>query len=964
MFKIYTQNMHYHPEAIEPKWRQKWVESQLYRVDNSSDKPKFYVLDMFPYPSGAGLHVGHPLGYIASDIFARYKRLKGFNVLHPMGYDAFGLPAEQYAIQTGVHPAHSTDENIKRYRQQLDQIGFSFDWSREVKTSDPEYYKWTQWIFLLLYTHYYDEKEHKALPISRLEQYFVANGNQDIQAATTQSEAFKASEWAAMNRAEQEDILMNYRLAYRKTGYVNWCEALGTVLANDEVKDGLSERGGHPVEKKAMMQWSLRITAYAERLLDDLATLEWTDALKAMQKNWIGRSEGAQIFFDLENRSEKIEIFTTRPDTIFGATFMVLAPEHALVKSITHPDFQATVQQYLDYVSSRSDIDRMSENKEVTGAFTGGYAIHPFTGKRIPVWIGEYVLGDYGTGAIMAVPSDDERDRLFAQRFGLDIIDVVDKSAYPGASVHEKVGSLQYSDFLNGMEVKEAIRYMLGKIEEQRIGKRKINYKLRDANFSRQRYWGEPFPIRYDQQGVPHPIESRDLPLTLPDLENFQPASGGKSPLARAENWVHQYDGFALETDTMPGFAGSSWYFLRYMDANNPDTFVSKEAVDYWQDVDLYVGGTEHAVGHLMYARFWHKFLYDLGLVPGIEPFKKLINQGMITAYGYYAENLRFHKDGHEVVLIGNASDVQKASVSSTEATFSGTGSPIRLAYVVDWLDGQNRLTKEKFLEYYTSKGKDYNVLGDVNKYCWVRDEQGEEYITVHVVQEKMSKSKFNVQNPDDIVDRYGADCFRMYEMFLGPIEQSKPWDTKGIDGVNRFLRKFWSLFYLGNDWSVESSTPSPEELKVLHTTIRKVTEDIERFSFNTCVSAFMMCVNELKRLECSKREILEPLVILLAPFAPFVTEELWELLGHTESVHTATYPKFDPTCLESDQVELPVCINGKKRDVMLVPAKASQEEIEGLVKASEIVKRNLEGKVLLKLIYVPGRMVNLVVKE
>lgn len=956
--------MHYNPEDIEPKWREKWVKTHLYRVENTHDKPKFYVLDMFPYPSGAGLHVGHPLGYIASDIFARYKRLKGFNVLHPMGYDAFGLPAEQYAIQTGVHPATSTDENIRRYRQQLDQIGFSFDWSREVKTSDPDYYKWTQWIFLNLYGHYYDVVAKKALPVSHLIEEFTKSGNANVSAATTQETLFTASEWKSMSRSEQEDILMNYRLAYRKTGFVNWCEALGTVLANDEVKDGLSERGGHPVEKKAMMQWSLRITAYAERLLQDLNSLEWSDALKAMQKNWIGRSEGAQIFFQLASSTESIEIFTTRPDTIFGATFMVLAPEHPLVESITHPDHQTEVDSYLEYVASRSDLDRMAETKEVTGVFTGGYAIHPFTGKNIPVWIGEYVLSEYGTGAIMAVPSDDDRDFAFAQKFNLDVINVVDKSSFPGASSHDKVGILQKSDFLDGLEVKAAIARMLEEIEVRKIGKRKINYKLRDANFSRQRYWGEPFPIRYDKEGVPHPLNESDLPLTLPDLENFKPASGGKSPLARAEKWVSQFEGYDLETDTMPGFAGSSWYFLRYMDAANPEAFVSQDAVSYWQDVDLYVGGTEHAVGHLMYARFWHKFLYDLGLVPGIEPFKKLINQGMITAYGYYAENLRFHKDGSEVILIGNTADMSGAQKLPDGFTFLGAGSPIRMAYVYDYLDAQNRLTKSQFHAYYEAKGKEFHVAGDVAKYMWVSDETGEEYITVNVVQEKMSKSKFNVQNPDEIVDRYGADCFRMYEMFLGPIEQSKPWDTKGIDGVNRFLRKFWSLFFEGHSWALSQESPSQEEWKVLHTTIRKVTDDIERFSFNTCVSAFMMCVNELKRLECNKQAILEPLTILLAPFAPFIAEELWERMGHSTSVHLASYPVFDAAFLVSDTIEVPVCINGKKRDVIQVPAKASQNEIEELARSSEAVQRHLEGKTLQKLIVVPGRMINLVVKE
>ncbi len=956
--------MHYNPENIEPKWRQHWSEIKLYKVDNKTSKPKYYVLDMFPYPSGAGLHVGHPLGYIASDIFSRYKRLKGFNVLHPMGYDAFGLPAEQYAIQTGVHPSKSTDENISRYRSQLDNIGFSFDWDREVKTSDPTYYKWTQWIFLQLYHHYYDLTQNKAVAIQDLIEEFEKNGNTLIQSANSQESVFSATEWKNMSPKKKDDVLMNYRLAYRKTGYVNWCEALGTVLANDEVKDGLSERGGYPVEKKAMMQWSLRITAYAERLLNDLDTLQWTDALKSMQRNWIGRSEGAQLFFEIEGHDAKIEIFTTRPDTIFGATYMVLAPEHDLVSAITSADQRDAVLHYVEYVSSRSDIDRMAEVKEVSGVFTGAYAINPFTNKKIPVWLGEYVLKDYGTGAIMAVPSDDERDQVFATKFGLEIIDVVDKSEYPGATLHDKTGKMINSHFLNGMEVKDAIQLMNDKIQTMGIGAKKINYKLRDANYSRQRYWGEPFPIAYDKDEVAHALSADELPLQLPDLENFQPASGGKSPLARAQNWVHQIEGMELETDTMPGFAGSSWYFLRYMDAGNDHAFASAEAIGYWQDVDLYVGGTEHAVGHLMYSRCWHKFLYDLGLVPTIEPFKKLINQGMITAYGYYAEYLKFGHEDRDAMMVGNSKDVNTDTLNDEGINFTGVGSPMRLAYVYDYLDGQNRLTKEKFVEYHNAIGKNFNVIGDTSKYFWVKDDNGEEYFTVNVVQEKMSKSKHNVQNPDEVVSKYGADCFRMYEMFLGPIEQSKPWDTKGIDGVNRFLRKYWSLFYSDKDWSITDSTPSAEENKILHTTIRKVTEDIERFSFNTCVSAFMMCVNELKRLECNKRKILEPLNVLLAPFAPFITEELWQLLGHNTSVHLATYPEFDAAFLIQDTVEYPVCVNGKKRDTVHISSQLSQNEIQELALTMDNVKKYVEGKEVQKVIVVPGRMINLVVKE
>ncbi len=946
--------MHYHPENIEPKWRKNWVETQLYKISNDSPLPKYYVLDMFPYPSGAGLHVGHPLGYIASDIFARYKRLSGYNVLHPMGYDAFGLPAEQYAIQTGVHPAVSTDENIKRYHEQLDNIGFSFDWSREVKTSDPSYYKWTQWIFLQLFHHYYDQSQDKAIHIDQLIATFEKEGNKAVKAANTQDEIFAADTWNNKTAKQKDDILMNYRLAYRKTGYVNWCEALGTVLANDEVKDGFSERGGHPVEKKAMMQWSLRITAYAERLLNDLDTLQWSDALKAMQRNWIGKSEGAQMFFDIVGHDKQVEIFTTRPDTIFGATYIVLAPEHELVPKLTTADQKDAVDKYLEYVGSRSEVDRMAEVKEVTGVFTGAFAHNPFTNKHIPIWLGEYVLKDYGTGAIMAVPSDDERDKVFADKFGLEIIDVVDKTDYPGASLNDKVGKIINSEFLDGMEVKDAITEMFARIDKLGIGSKKINYKLRDANYSRQRYWGEPFPIAYDKDGVTHALHENQLPLELPELENFQPASGGKSPVARAEDWVNQIPNMELETDTMPGFAGSSWYFLRYMDATNPNEFASKKAIDYWQDVDLYVGGTEHAVGHLMYSRTWHKFLFDLGYVPTIEPFKKLVNQGMITAYGYYAENLKFDDEN---TFIGNIKDIDsKENIH--------IGSPIRLAYVNDFLDGQNRIYKEKFIEYFENTGKHHSVNGDPSRYYWVKDENGGEYFTINVVQEKMSKSKYNVQNPDEVVAKYGADCFRMYEMFLGPIEQSKPWDTKGIDGVQKFLRKFWSLYYNESGLYLSDISPTADEFKILHTAIKKITEDIERFSFNTCVSAFMVCVNELKRVECNKRQILEPLTVLLAPFAPFITAELWENMGNEGSVHKAAFPQFDAKHLVQDTIEYPVSVNGKKRDTIMLSAQLTQEEIQQQVMQLDQVKKYIDGKEILKVIIVPKRMVNIVVKE
>jgi len=985
--------MHYHPENIEPKWRQKWVEHSLYKINNESDKPKFYVLDMFPYPSGAGLHVGHPLGYIASDIFARYKRLKGFNVLHPMGYDAFGLPAEQYAIQTGVHPAVSTDENIKRYREQLDNIGFSFDWSREVKTSDPQYYKWTQWIFLQLFHHYYDQDKNKAIHIDHLITTFETEGNIHVAAAHTQSEKFSAEDWSQKTAKQKDDILMNYRLAYRKTGYVNWCEALGTVLANDEVKDGFSERGGFPVEKKAMMQWSLRITAYAERLLNDLNTLLWSDALKAMQRNWIGRSEGAQLFFEIVGHDKKIEIFTTRPDTIFGATYMVLAPEHDFVSQLTTSDQKEAVDKYLEYVGSRSEIDRMAEVKEVTGVFTGAYALNPFTNKSIPIWLGEYVLKDYGTGAIMAVPSDDERDQLFAKKFGLEIVDVVDKTDYPGATLQDKTGKIINSDFLNGMEVKNAITDMFDRIKKLGIGSKKINYKLRDANYSRQRYWGEPFPIAYDKEGVAHALSEDQLPLTLPELENFQPASGGKSPLARAEDWVGQIPDMTLETDTMPGFAGSSWYFLRYMDAANESEFASKKAIDYWQDVDLYVGGTEHAVGHLMYSRTWHKFLFDLGLVPTIEPFKKLVNQGMITGISkkilLIKQNVNFVPcDFSDLINWGECKNYTNSKIFITEEIKQLVKDYYSYKHnmIVDFIEiripidiylkeerEQNLLNPnfindfEEFYKeykgsiYLTKQGVHYSKRYEYDNY---RKSSAETSIKVISEVEKMSKSKFNVINPGDVTKEYGADCFRMYEMFLGPIEQSKPWDTKGIDGVNRFLRKYWSLYFSDKGWNVSDTRPTAEEYKILHTTIRKIEEDIEKFSFNTCVSAFMVCVNELKRLECNKRLILEPLTVLLAPFAPFITEELWEMLGHEKSVHTAAFPAFLEQYLVQDTVEYPVCVNGKKRDVVQVNAHLSQSEIQNLALSLDTIKKYVDGKDLQKVIVVPGRMINLVIKE
>lgn len=937
--------MEYSPHGIEKKWRQYWDDKGVYKVtnpkDNQADKPKFYVLDMFPYPSGAGLHVGHPLGYVASDIFARYKRLKGFNVLHPMGFDAFGLPAETYAIKVGVHPAKSTEDNIQRYIQQLSQLGFSFDWDRMVKTCDPKYYKWTQWIFTLLFEHYYDTVADKAMPISDLVSQFEKTGNENIKAATSQKVIFSAESWNNKSVAEKSEILMNYRLAYRGIGYVNWCEALGTVLANDQVKDGVSDRGGHPVEKKAMTMWYLRTTAYAERLLNDLDTIQWTDALKSMQRNWIGRSEGATMFFEIEDFDKKLEIFTTRPDTIFGATFMVLAPEHPWVATLTTEAQREEVANYLKYVKSRSDIDRMSEVKEVTGAFIGAYAINPFNGAKIPIWIGEYVLLDYGTGAIMAVPADDERDHGFATKFNLPIIEVIDRTDYPKATMQDKIGKLINSDFLNGMEVKAAIQFINQKIEEKGIGKIKINYRLRDANFSRQRYWGEPFPMVY-KENIAKAVPLEELPVELPPITDFEPTAGGQSPLARLTNWVNA-NGVTRETDTMPAVAGSSWYYLRYMDPHNDEAFASQDAVNYWRDVDLYVGGSEHAVAHLLYARFWHKFLFDKGLVPTSEPFKKLINQGMIQGI---IEYIYYHKRNNQFIsadLIDNYDRNELAKMTTHVDFVSAYGTE------------ESHLDEtgiEKFKAWQPSfKDTDF-IMGADGKF--------------HTDSEigKMSKRLYNVVNPDDIINQYGADCFRMYEMFLGPIEQSKPWNTKGIEGVYKFLRKFWTQFFdkKGN-FKVSNAKPSKAELKILHTAIKKVTEDIERFSLNTAVSGFMVATNDLRKIKCNKRAILQPLTILLAPFAPHITEELWHLLGNNGSIHHQTYPIYNETYLKEAAITYPIAINGKKRATASFPVNTSKADIEAAVLKMDTIQKWITGKTIRKIIVVPKRMVNIVVK-
>ena len=941
--------------SIELKWKKNWKESQLYKVEIDQSKEKFYVLDMFPYPSGAGLHVGHPLGYIASDIFSRYKRLKGYNVLHPMGFDAFGLPAEEYAIATGVHPADSTRDNIVRYKEQLSNIGFSFDWSREVVTCEPKYYKWTQWVFTLLFQHYYDLDQNKACSITDLTKKFSEGGSSSVNAFTSEDLSFSADEWNNMSRSEQSDVLSSYRLAYRRIGYVNWCEGLGTVLANDQIKDGVSERGGFPVERKAMTQWYLRTTAYAERLLSGLDDIDWSSSLKTIQTNWIGKSKGAQLFFSLDGHDEKLEIFTTRPDTIFGVSFMVLAPEHPLVEKITTEEQKEKVQEYISYVKTRSEIDRMSEVKEVSGAFTGAFAIHPFTQEKVPVWIGEYVLMDYGTGAIMAVPSDDERDFAFAQKFELPVVEIIDRSEYPEAKREDKVGKLMNSDFLNGLEIVDAIKKINAKIEEQQLGNIKVNYKMRDANFSRQRYWGEPFPIVFDEEGVPHAVDLENLPVELPDSTDFKPTKDGQSPLSRISDWVN-HDGYTRETDTMPAVAGSSWYFLRYMDPYNDQMFASPEALNYWDSVDLYVGGAEHAVAHLLYARFWHKFLYDLGYLPGEEPFKKLINQGMIQGIIEY------------LPLVKNDDGQNKFICSEMVADENIARIPVHIDFVSQYGQNDSHLNLNGIKEFLNWRKEYQNATFATDSGTYTGQEllaKSIDDFKIHTISEvgKMSKRYYNVVNPDDVVAQYGADTFRLYEMFLGPIEQSKPWDTQGIEGVSKFIRKFWGLFHNGDAFEISKESATKAELKILHQTIKKVGEDIEKFSFNTAISAMMICVNELRKLNCNKVEVLEKLLTVLAPFAPFISEELWAKLGHTDSIHTSQFPEYDEKHLREDEIEYPICINGKKRFTKSFSADIAREDLQKDVMGLQELDKWIEGKQVVKVIIVPGKMVNIVVK-
>ena len=921
--------MEYNFKEVEKKWQSYWQENKTYRVEVDPSKPKYYVLDMFPYPSGAGLHVGHPLGYIASDIYSRYKHLKGFNVLHPMGYDAYGLPAEQYAIQTGQHPAITTEKNIRRYREQMDKIGFSFDWDREIRTCDPEYYKWTQWTFIQMFNSFYCYDEQKAMPITELVKAFEAIGTQGLNVACGEEMDFTAEEWKNKSTKEQQEILLNYRLAYLADTMVNWCPQLGTVLANDEVKEGLSLRGGYPVVQKKMRQWSLRVSAYAQRLLDGLDNIDWSDSLKDIQRNWIGRSQGADVRFDVKDSDLKLEIFTTRPDTIFGVSFMVLAPESDYVKPLTTPEQADAVAEYLDYVSKRTERERQTEVKKVTGVFTGSYAINPFTNEAIPIWISEYVLSGYGTGAIMAVPGHDSRDYAFAKHFNLPIVPVVDDGEghdMSEGSYDAKAGKMINSGIINGMEVKEAIAYIAGEVEKRGIGKSKINYRLRDAIFSRQRYWGEPFPVYY-KDDLPYMLDESKLPLELPEVDKYLPTESGEPPLGRAKNWKTE-DGYPLELNTMPGFAGSSAYFLRYMDPHNNNTLVDHEICNYWKNVDLYLGGSEHATGHLIYARFWNMFLYDLGVACEEEPFKKLINQGMIQG----RSNFVYRIQGTNTFVSVGLKDQYKTTEIHVDVNIVKND-------VLDQDAFRAWMPEYANAEFILENGK---------------------YICGWAI-EKMSKSMFNVVNPDTIIEEYGADTLRLYEMFLGPLEFSKPWDTQGIDGVYKFLRKFWRLFQVGEDFSVSDETPSREELKVLHKTIKKVEYDIENFSFNTSIPAFMICTNELTALKCNKRAILEPLVITIAPFAPHMAEELWSLLGHTQSITKETFPQWEEKFLTEDTFEYPVSFNGKVRFKLSMPLTATNADIEAAVKAAPESTKWLEGKEIKKMIIVPKKIVNVV---
>jgi leucyl-tRNA synthetase len=928
--------MEYDFRSIENKWRKFWAENKTYKVTEDQSKPKYYVLDMFPYPSGAGLHVGHPLGYIASDIFARYKKLQGFNVLHPMGYDSFGLPAEQYAIQTGQHPAITTEQNIARYREQLDKIGFSYDWDREVRTSSPEYYKWTQWIFKQLFDCYYDNSTNRAERISKLIAEFELNGNTQVNACSDCETMFSAAEWKAFDAKQKEEILQEYRLAYLADSWVNWCPALGTVLANDEVVNGVSERGGHPVEQKLMRQWSMRIKAYAERLLTGLETVDWTESIKDMQRYWIGKSQGCSLHFEIEKREAQrsdltIEVFTTRPDTVYGVSFMVLAPEHPFVDEITTAEYAEAVANYKKQASLKSERDRQADVKNISGQFTGAYAIHPFSGKQVPIWIGDYVLASYGTGAVMAVPCGDQRDYDFAKHFGLEIPNIFENVDISEAAYAEKDAIIANSDFLNGLDAKTAIKKAIEVIEEKGLGKGKTNYRLRDAVFSRQRYWGEPFPVYYKDE-VPHLVDDAHLPVELPEVDKYLPTEDGEPPLARAERSAWNYfEGDRMEYNTMPGWAGSSWYFLRYMDPQNEQEFVSREKADYWKQVDLYIGGSEHATGHLLYSRFWTKFLFDQGYISFDEPFAKMINQGMILGRSSFVYRI---KDSNKLVT---ASKKDQYDVSAIHADIS----------LVD----NDKLDVEGFKAWRPEFANAEFILEDDGSYIC-----GTEV-------EKMSKSKYNVQTPDELVEKFGADTLRMYEMFLGPLEQSKPWDTKGINGVHNFLRRFWRLFHDGEgNVNLSDEQPSKDNLKTLHKTIKKLIDDLERFSFNTGVSNFMICVNELTDQKCNNRHILRDLVVLLSPYAPHIAEELWVKLGNAPGTVTQQqFPVFNEEHLVESNFAYPVSFNGKMRFKVDLSLAMSPAEVEKHVLAMEEAAKWLEGKTPKKVIVVPGKIVNIV---
>ena len=1060
--------MDYNFTEIEKKWQQYWRDQKVYKVDIDHDKPKFYVLDMFPYPSGAGLHVGHPLGYIASDIYARYKRLKGFIVLHPMGYDAYGLPAEQYAIQTGTHPAVTTEKNINRYREQMDKIGFCYDWDREVRTCDPQYYKWTQWTFLQLFNSFYCNGCQKAQPISKLIARFEEKGTEGLNVAESKPLSFTAEEWKAMSEKEQQETLMNYRLAYQAEALVNWCPKLGTVLANDEVVDGLSVRGGYPVVRKSMKQWLLRITAYAERLLTGLETVEWSESVKEVQRNWIGKSMGASVIFKIDGKDIDLEVFTTRADTLFGTTFMVLAPEHELVQEITTPEQRAEVEEYITRTKNRSERERMAEVRKVSGAFTGAFGINPITGAKLPIWIADYVLMGYGTGAIMAVPAHDSRDFAFARHFNLPIIQVVNGERNPEGltdrkggktengeltdpstwteSYDAKDGVLVNSGFLNGLPVKKAIERMIQELEKLGVGTGKTNYRLRDAIFSRQRYWGEPFPIYY-KDGMPYAMDDSKLPLELPTIDEYKPTETGEPPLARAKNWVTE-EGYPIETNTMPGFAGSSGYYFRYQDPRNDKEYFSREANDYWQNVDLYIGGAEHATGHLIYSRFWCKFLYDLGLSCKDEPFQRMINQGMIqgrSSFAYRANmeklceygvwrlikdnklGVKFEKDFKDgrrrfdffcpekgILIEINRMGALERLAEPWEEYAASKGYKLLLVPIVDvvndYLNGTDKV-EQKIKDLIAGKdvpifeeGEAYNgapvfiskniedrdqfsdpIHVDINivhndvldvkafkawrddlkdaQFIFEKDKDGNDVYICGAEVEKMSKSMYNVQNPDDIVEKYGADTLRLYEMFLGPLEQSKPWDTQGIEGTFRFLRKFWKLYTdENNEFHVSDEPATAPELKCLHKLIKKEEEGIESISFNTVVSAFMIGVNELTDLKCNKREILDPLCVMISPYAPHIAEELWHLLGHNDSVVKATFPLYDESKTVENSFNYPISFNGKMRFNLELPVTMNADEVQAAVLAAPEAAKWIEGKQVRKVIYVPKKIVNIVV--